>query len=94
MSAGTPWPSSAWGPWVATCTASTSTQTSISSLSSTTTRRRYLNSVDWLQAAAAVAFSFPNTADGVELSAEDGVTRQDLFARERGALVEIAQRGG
>jgi hypothetical protein len=34
---------------------------------------RYLNSVDWLQAAAAVAFSFPNTADGRKVLFADGL---------------------
>lgn len=34
---------------------------------------RYLNSVDWLEAAAAVAFSFPNTADGRKVLFADGL---------------------
>ena len=36
-------------------------------------KARYLNSVDWLQAAAAVAFSFPNTADGRKVLFADGL---------------------
>ena len=36
-------------------------------------KARYLNSLDWLQAAAAVAFSFPNPADGRKVLFADGL---------------------